>query len=299
MPIDPSFHIKIDMKYGRRTLPSIAALTAFENVARHGGFTRAADELNTSQSAVSRHVRQLEERLGTRLFDRSVRGVLLTREGSTYLASVSPALESLHAAGQALRRDAGDVTLACTHEVSHLILMPKHEQLRSAIGPNGQLRILTTEYETFPAMVEAGADITFGYASCARAPEEVLVLPEELAIVAAPPLKADAESGQAPLLDLSKPNHGWSTWRDFFGYAPDDIAQSFDSYVYLLEAAAAGKGAALGWRRFVDRYLEAGMLVRCGEWRPGRGALCARLTPRGARNDAAKVLLKVVAYQGS
>lgn len=67
------------------------ALRAFEAAARHLSFTRAADELNVTQTAVSAQVRQLEDRLGTPLFRRLPRGLSLTDEGSALLPMLSDA----------------------------------------------------------------------------------------------------------------------------------------------------------------------------------------------------------------
>ena len=52
----------------RTRLPSTSSLIAFEAVARHLSFTRAAIELNLTQAAISHQVRNIEELLGTRLF---------------------------------------------------------------------------------------------------------------------------------------------------------------------------------------------------------------------------------------
>lgn len=58
------------MPYPRRFLPSTALLSAFEATARTGGVTAAAEELDLTQSAVSRQIRALEEQLGAPLFER-------------------------------------------------------------------------------------------------------------------------------------------------------------------------------------------------------------------------------------
>ena len=62
----------------KTVLPSVAALVAFESAARHGSFTRAAAELNLTQGAISRQIRQLESQLGTVLFKRIRQRVTLT-----------------------------------------------------------------------------------------------------------------------------------------------------------------------------------------------------------------------------
>ena len=71
---------------GRR-LPPLNSLRAFEAAARHGSFTGAARELGVTQSAVSRHVLQLEASGGGVLCARTRRGIELTVEGAAYAAA--------------------------------------------------------------------------------------------------------------------------------------------------------------------------------------------------------------------
>jgi len=287
----------------RYRTPSTSALVALESVVRLGGFGRAAEELNTSQSAVSRHIKHLEESLGTLLLRRKGRSIELTRAGAIYHGAVLSALEAVDAAEKTLRALGEEVTIACTHEVSHLLLMPHYDRLRRRLGDGVQIRIMTTEYETLDAMIDAGADLTFAYSKATpKGPDQVAVLPEEITPICSPGFHTEhrgvlrgspATWQDLPLLDLSKPNHGWATWSDWFqasgGARPTATVETFDNYVYLLEASAAGKGLALGWRGFVDRYLEAGTLVPAVEpWYARATGLYARLTPKGARNEAAR-----------
>jgi LysR family transcriptional regulator, glycine cleavage system transcriptional activator len=78
-----------------RRLPSLNALKAFESAARFGSFTLAAQELNVTHAAVSRHIRELEGSLGTKLFHRTGRGVELTDAGRTLGPDLTPAFEQL------------------------------------------------------------------------------------------------------------------------------------------------------------------------------------------------------------
>src|SRR4051812_18604770 len=79
-----------------RKLPPLNALSAFEAVARHRSFTKAASELFFTHSAVSQRVTQLEKHLNVRLLARSTRGVVdLTPAGTRYLESVREALSTL------------------------------------------------------------------------------------------------------------------------------------------------------------------------------------------------------------
>src|ERR1700742_4062685 len=85
----------------------MAEIAVFVAVAQTGSFTRAAEQLETSKSNVGKAVQRLEERLGTKLFQRTTRAVRLTEDGETYLEAARLALEGLSEAEIALaaRRD--------------------------------------------------------------------------------------------------------------------------------------------------------------------------------------------------
>src|ERR1700722_4083491 len=85
-------------------LPSLNGLRAFEAAARHLSFTRAANELNVTQTAISHQIRRLEEQLGKILFIRQNRTFRLTREAQEYLPSIRSAFEDLRRATAKLRR---------------------------------------------------------------------------------------------------------------------------------------------------------------------------------------------------
>src|SRR5262245_46101662 len=80
-----------------RRLPPFAELVAFEAVARHLSFTRAAAELCLTQSAVSHRVRRLEEHLGTQLIRRLNPGLALTDAGAALLPELASVLDRLEA----------------------------------------------------------------------------------------------------------------------------------------------------------------------------------------------------------
>jgi LysR family glycine cleavage system transcriptional activator len=123
------------MSGSRFKIPSSSSLVAFEATARLGGVIRAFEELNTSQSAISRHIHNLETALGQKLFQRQGRGVVLTSNGQDYYLAVKSSLERLHAAGRGLRTQTRSVTIACTQEISHCLLLPFY-----AIRGNGPAR---------------------------------------------------------------------------------------------------------------------------------------------------------------
>ncbi len=81
-------------------LPPLNALPAFEAVARLNSFTKAADELNVSQSAVSHQIRALESYLGEDLFTRQGRKLSLTEQGQNYFESIAGALTQIQRASE-------------------------------------------------------------------------------------------------------------------------------------------------------------------------------------------------------
>ncbi|WP_350336121.1 LysR family transcriptional regulator [Coralliovum pocilloporae] len=297
----------------RRNLPSIRALEVFDCVARVQNATRAAEELSTSQSAVSRHIRQLEIQLGAALFARHGRGIILTPVGEVYAREVADILQRLHEAGQSVASGRHELTIACTHEVSHLLLMPRYNALKEAVGSGTHIRILTCEYTAIPGMIDEGADIVFDYLPKRPRGHAAMVLREEVTPVAAPDFLAGIKDilaeppdrwGGIPLLSLTKDNTGWATWRDWFSFQgvtpPPTAKQAFSNYVYALEAATRGEGLVLAWRGFADRYLESGQLVPVREtWLKRENRLYAVMTRNGDLKDVARNCLRALSGFGS
>ena len=82
--------------------PSTKALRAFEASARRLSFTDAAADLSLTQGAISHQIRELEQHLGVKLFDREARGITLTEDGRSYLPFVREALDRLRAGSDVL-----------------------------------------------------------------------------------------------------------------------------------------------------------------------------------------------------
>ena len=262
-------------------LPSITALIAFECVARLGSFTSAGRELGTSQAAVSRHIAVLETWLAARLFDRSRAGITLTEAGQRFRDGVASGLAAIRrgAAETTELATADQVVIACSHEASHFLIMPRYAELRRALGEDVGIRVLSYHYHAQSLPADPAPDIRLTWNPAETAPEDrVVTLREEVRPVCAPAYAAahaDALAGPVAgwdglmLLDLVRPNEGWATWEDWFAVAgqPNRPPRrlDLDSYAYVLEAAVGGHGIALGWRHFIERFLEAGTLLALGE----------------------------------
>jgi len=90
-------------------LPPLSTLPAFEAAARLGSFSKAAQELNSSQPAISLQIRQLEQSVGQKLFRRKSQGVTVTEAGAELLAAVQLGLTSLREVMVRLRPHQADV----------------------------------------------------------------------------------------------------------------------------------------------------------------------------------------------
>ncbi len=158
---------------------ALRQLRAFLSVAEHGSFSRAAQEVGLSQSAVSLSVRQLENELGLKLFDRTTRQVLLTAVGATLAASGSRLIEELDSTLKELRdigvQHRGRVMMACVPAVARS-LMPRCVEHCSVKWPSISLDIDDSAATDVIRKVERG-DVEFGIASGEIARTELHVEP--------------------------------------------------------------------------------------------------------------------------
>jgi LysR family glycine cleavage system transcriptional activator len=259
------------MKLSRSQMPDLAALHAFEAAARHGSFTRAAVELNLTQSAVSRQIKDLEARLGVALFARIRQRIVLSAAGQRLLPEVAGLLEGLEhlTLRAASGRDVtGELTIATLPTFGSRWLVPRLGRFLAA-HPGVQC-VMQARPASFD-LAEAGVDIAIHYgkpvwpgAQCSYLCAEA-VLP-----VAAPAVLAgdDLLPDDLALLHLTSRPMLWPEWLQQQGDAMARGFQGhrFDQFSLLIEAAAAGLGAALLPRYLIERELQAGVL------QPLRGA---------------------------
>src|SRR4051794_13699172 len=128
-----------------RRLPSLNAIKAFEAAARSESFTRAADELNVTQGAVSQQIKALEEALGLKLFNRERQRLVLTEAGREYLTVVRDALDRIALGTDRLlqRQNAGVLTVSTSPDFAAKWLVHRLGNFAEA-HPEIDLRVSAT-----------------------------------------------------------------------------------------------------------------------------------------------------------
>ncbi len=109
----------------KRRLPPLLALRAFESAGRHMSFSKAAEELNVTQGAISRQIKLLEEFLHAPLFRRLTRRVELTPFGQSYLAAATAALDSIERATMQGLQEARSLSVSLLPTLGVLWLMQR------------------------------------------------------------------------------------------------------------------------------------------------------------------------------
>ena len=252
------------------------ALRAFEASARHLNLTRAAAELNVSQTAVSQHIRNLEDRLGKPLFRRLPRGLALTDEAQALLPVLSDAFERIRVAlehvGDTRPREVLTVGVVGTFAVGWLL--PRLRDFQAAC-PFVDLRLLT--HNNRVDMAGEGLDLAIRFGDGAwHGTQAERIMDAPMSVVCSPALaqglRTPADLARQPLLRSYRTDE-WSAWFEAAG-APCPVVRGavFDSSLTLAEAAAQGAGAALLPVRMFARELRQGRLVQPFAQQLHRGA---------------------------
>ena len=252
----------------RRKIPSTAALIAFEAAARHQSFTRAADELALTQSAICRQIGGLEAFLGLALFRRSRRGVQLTEAGQSYARRIAAQLDAVERDTlSVMGQGAMSLELAVVPTFGTQWLVPRLKHFQ-ALHPQITLNLTNRTRPFLFADTDFDAAIYFGDADWSGT-EAHFLMPEDLQPVCSPALLADGEPLDAealagmPLLQQSTRPYAWRQWFDSLGMkvARDMTGPRLELFSMLAQAAEHGMGVALIPPFLIQRELAEGRLV--------------------------------------
>ena len=241
----------------------VGAIVFFERVAKHLSFSKAADDLGITPSAISHRIARLEACLGKRLFERSPRRVALTIEGIELLRAVDMVLESLRDATE-MMMGRSVVRVSIGPYISANWLMPRLQRYED-IHP--ALRVDLLHRAGWPELNDVDIAIIW-YEKPSEGVRAFSLFEPTCVPVAAPGLLDDTpiwSQGAVPLHYRDR-----SAWRIWIRAAkgPDAFAQSgdvFDDPNLILEAAAHRRGIAIGFLPFIADQLASGRLVRASD----------------------------------
>ncbi|MFJ4388891.1 LysR substrate-binding domain-containing protein [Pseudomonas soli] len=251
-------------------------LHVFSCAARHLSFTRCAEELHITPGAVSQQMRQLEERLGFRLFLRRARGVELSAEGQRLAQTVAEAYGSIEA--ELLRLDAGEIrgTLRLRSIPSFLAkwLTPRLPRFQQRY-PDIELRLVAEDSnqalhpEDFDLAIDLNDGSYPGMLSTPLLDEQIFPVCSPALLRGRPPLHGPAGLTHYPLLhDItawrgSSEYAEWEFYLDGIGAGGLDVRRghTFNRNHLTIEAAIAGVGVAIARRTLLNDELERGALI--------------------------------------
>lgn len=253
-----------------RPIPPLNPLHVFDCAARHGSFTKAAEELGVSQPAVSRQVALLEDYLGVRLFHRQTRGLTLTAEGKRYAGEIAPAFRTISdATGRLVSARAAEplkLQVYATFMAKWLMRRLPHLQSRH---PDLRLRTRTAvapvdfSRDNVDAAIQVGTGDWPGMDSILLFEDEIQPVCSPALLANGPPIERPEDLLRYPLLHSHYRRRDWPDWLASVGLDAGEEREPlvFPSSLLTYQAAVDGLGIAMGQPRMLQSELQGGALV--------------------------------------
>ncbi len=252
-----------------RCLPPLNALRAFDVAARTMNFSEAAKRLNVSQGAISRHVAQLEQFLGTRLFQRGNRVTRLTSNGAEYAFVIRSAFDRIEQATQSQLQALSNrpLRIKLFPTLATKWLAPRLGRFHS-LHPTIDVQLTTTlnfvQFETD----ETDVTIQVQRESAPGVHQEPLFA-IKLVPVCSPgylarsnPITRPIDLLEHTLLHSMKRPDDWQSWLAAAGIQPHAMHAelSFGNSVLAYQAALDGAGIVMGHTQMIGDDLASGRL---------------------------------------
>ena len=248
----------------------VGPLRAFDVAARNLNLSAAAEEMNVTHAAVSRQVKQLEERLGVKLFERLPRGLRLTAQGALLAEGTRAAFDRLASALEdvstpTVRRK---LTVSTFSSFNARWLMPRLRTF-SMLFPDVDLQVITTAQLVDFAREDVDIGIRFGRGNYPGLHVVPLFRPREIVVCSPALLK-----GGPPLKNINDLRHftllhddsyrSWTRWLEAVGAKNVNPRRGIicGDRNSLLQATLEGQGVGLASEVFAAGELAAGRLVK-------------------------------------
>lgn len=254
-----------------RRLPPLSALRAFEAAARNRSFKRAAAELGVTPTAISHHIRSLEDHLQVSLFERRARQVTLTHDGARLYPVLREGFDGFARILQQIKADPtpATVTVSATTAFTARWLVPKVARFQLA-NPTIHLQLHSSDSPTDPNKGDVDIAIRYGRGPYNGYRAEHF-FEDEFGVVASPSLGVQRPEDllRAPIIDFKwtnpHPDHpSWLNWYQISDY-PLQVAPAlltFTDESHAIQAVLAGQGVALLSLRLLAEELDLGRLVQ-------------------------------------
>ena len=253
----------------RRKIPSTAALVAFESAARHQSFTKAAEELALTQSAICSQVASLEEFLNVELFRRSRRGVKLTDAGLSYARRVATQLDAVERDTLAVMGQQGAMTieLAVVPTFGTQWLLPRLKDFQR-LHPQITVNLTNRTRPFLFADTAFDAAVYFGDGDWSGTSSHLLMRENSMpvcspALLAGQAQLSAAQLAEVPLLQQTTRPYAWRQWFGAQGMAVarDMSGPRYELFSMLAQAAMHEMGVALIPPFLIQRELDERRLV--------------------------------------
>ncbi|MCY1262502.1 Glycine cleavage system transcriptional activator [compost metagenome] len=253
----------------RRKIPTTAALVSFESAARHESFTKAADELALTQSAICRQIAGLEAFLGVELFRRSRRGVKLTEAGLSYSRRIAARLDAMERDTLAVmgQQGGGTIELAVVPTFATQWLLPRLKAFRQ-LHPEVTLNLTNRTRPFLFADTEFDAALYFGDGVWSGTSAHFLMREAPVPVCSPEMLGGRSDLGAEeiaalPLMQQTTRPYAWRQWFGSLGLnvAHDMSGTRYELFSMLAQAAILGMGVALIPPLLIQRELAEGRLV--------------------------------------
>ncbi|MEH6421592.1 LysR substrate-binding domain-containing protein [Pseudomonas sp. CGJS7] len=249
-------------------LPSLSAIRAFEAAARLGSFTRAAEELDMTQAAVSYQIKRLEQRMGLVLFQRLPRKVALTRDGERLAPAVLDAFQALRTAfARSRERAQSELAITALPTLGANWLVPRLGGFQLA---QPQLAVRLDTSVPLIDLAQGEFDVSLRNGGGQWPGMETHFLLPGLFVPLCSPALLDSGALRTPEDLLRLPRIGrerwWRQWLDAagvrLGETPLKPALDLGIEQYEVTAAMAGQGVAITSPLFFRAELASGRLVQ-------------------------------------